>query len=237
MLLIKSKEISCRICSQENKIWHTSPTRVRNPRRAITKPVMAIRKDIFEPNKFYHIYNRAVGKEIMFRNYNNYLFFLEKFEKYILPIADTLSYCLLPNHFHFLIMIKANNSFISSKEKYSFSNYISRSFSNLFNSYAQAFNKQENRYGSLFKNRFKHINVDDDEYLRYLILYIHLNPVHHLICKDYTKWRFSSYQALITNKPTKLQRDYVLELYENRDNFIFCHDQKLIEIDSKLLFE
>ncbi len=59
-----------------------------------------------EPAKFYHLYNHANGNENLFRNEENYLFFLKKFAFYVNPIADTYAYCLMPNHIHFLIAIK-----------------------------------------------------------------------------------------------------------------------------------
>ncbi len=58
-------------------------------------------------SKYYHIYNHANGFENIFNEERNYRFFLEKYQFYISPIADTLAYCLMPNHFHFLIKIKS----------------------------------------------------------------------------------------------------------------------------------
>lgn len=55
----------------------------------------------------YHIYNHANGNEILFRENENFLFFLDKFKEYIHPIVDVYAYCLMPNHFHFLLRVKA----------------------------------------------------------------------------------------------------------------------------------
>ena len=65
--------------------------------------------DKFHPDNFYHIFNHAVGKENLFKNHYNYIFFLSKFDKYISPIAKTFCYCLMPNHFHVLIQIRPEN--------------------------------------------------------------------------------------------------------------------------------
>jgi REP element-mobilizing transposase RayT len=54
----------------------------------------------------YHIYNRAVGNETLFRSEKQYLHFLKCIEKYLLPKTCIWSYCLMPNHFHLLIEIK-----------------------------------------------------------------------------------------------------------------------------------
>ncbi|MBN1118164.1 MAG: hypothetical protein JXA77_13225, partial [Bacteroidales bacterium] len=59
-----------------------------------------------EPNNYYHIFNHAVGNENLFVEDKNYAFFLDKFEKYIVEFIDVFAYCLMPNHFHFLIRVK-----------------------------------------------------------------------------------------------------------------------------------
>ena len=58
------------------------------------------------PDHTYHIFNRAVGNEQLYRKDENYRFFLRKFNGYISPIVDTISFSLLPNHFHYLIRVK-----------------------------------------------------------------------------------------------------------------------------------
>jgi hypothetical protein len=58
------------------------------------------------PETTYHIYNRANGNGKLFLSPENYRYFLEKYILYISPIADTFCYCLMPNHFHFLIRIR-----------------------------------------------------------------------------------------------------------------------------------
>lgn len=156
-----------------------------------------------KPNTFYHIYNRANGNENLFNEDKNYHFFLEKWNKYISPFAETYCYCLMPNHFHFLILTKSelnplessnsgqyplesSNSRIqpleSSKlskglELYedlsSYSKLTSRSFSSLFNSYSQAFNKVYNRKGSLFMPNFKRRELLTEVSLLRVIAYIH----------------------------------------------------------------
>ncbi len=66
-------------------------------------------KAILIPEGTYHIYNRANGNESLFFREDNYLYFLEKYKEYISPVAETFCYCLMPNHFHFLIRIKSEN--------------------------------------------------------------------------------------------------------------------------------
>ena len=54
----------------------------------------------------YHIFNKAVGNELLFKTEKDYYFFLKKYERFILPYTEIYSYCLIPNHFHFLLRIK-----------------------------------------------------------------------------------------------------------------------------------
>ena len=68
---------------------------------------MNIRNEILEPNAYYHIYNRGINSGQIFISEENYLFFLSKFDKYLSPVCDVLAYCLMPNHFHFLIRVKS----------------------------------------------------------------------------------------------------------------------------------
>jgi len=59
-----------------------------------------------KPDTSYHIFNHANGFENVFREPENYRFFLEKYRKYISPMAETYAYCLMPNHFHLVVRIR-----------------------------------------------------------------------------------------------------------------------------------
>ncbi|MCF8219478.1 MAG: hypothetical protein K9I29_08605 [Bacteroidales bacterium] len=103
----------------------------------------------------------------------------------------------------------------------------SRHFSNLFNSYAQAFNKKHETQGALFERPFKRKQINDETYLRQVILYIHNNPVYHGFCKQPGDYLWSSYRSCISLKPTKLHRKAVIGLFEDVSNFKYMHQQKL----------
>lgn len=64
------------------------------------------KQDFLEKGYFYHIYNRGNNKENLFLEEDNYVYFLNLISKYLLPVSDTYSYCLLKNHFHILLKIK-----------------------------------------------------------------------------------------------------------------------------------
>jgi len=54
---------------------------------------------IFEAGNLYHIYNQGNNRIPIFFSRENYLFFLKKIKQYVLPYADVLAWCLMPNHF------------------------------------------------------------------------------------------------------------------------------------------
>ena len=188
---------------------------------------------------FYHIYNHANGNENLFRNDENYYYFLQKFAHYINPIADTYAYCLMPNHIHFLIKIKSDIDLETTlREKKpiltgfaNLSGQIPQQFSNLFNSYSKAYNEMYDRKGSLFMRLFKRKPVESDLYFTTVVHYIHANPVHHGFCTDIYDWKHSSIHSHLSNRNSHLKRNEVLDWFGGKDNFIKFHQQ---DIDPKM---
>ncbi len=192
----------------------------------------------FVPGAYFHVYNRAVGNELLFYQDRNYRYFLEKYSQYISAYADMYSYCLLPNHFHLLLRIKDVFAASDSAEyKSGRSEIVARMFSHLFNAYAQALNKQVGRTGSLFQNRCKRIRITDEQYLMSLIMYIHTNPVHHGYTNNHEDWKYSSYHAVVCNKPTRMMRNEVISLFSSTDNFKSCHRDKKNQLTEKFCLE
>ena len=169
--------------------------------------------DIFESDRIYHIYNRAVGEEKLFRNDDNYLYFLQKYHQYLGDKVDTLAYCLIPNHFHFLVKVKSSIG----------NDLLVKSFSDFQNSYSKSFNKAFNRHGALFQRKFKRKKVDAEDYLSRLIIYIHLNPVKHQIARNHSDWKYSSFGSYLSQKPSKLNRELVLEWFDGLEGFKDFH--------------
>jgi putative transposase len=200
-----------------------------------------------EPDKYYHIYNRGNAGDKLFYSEDNYNYFLEKYFQYIQPIADTLCFCLMPNHFHFLIRIKSLDVIKTHYfEKYktnnqveigvnTYNHFISKQFSNLFNGYSHAINKQRSRYGSLFSRAFKRKEVNSEEYLKNVILYIHLNPVKHGYSGLLTDWKHSSYNLILSQSSRKINSEEIIKLFGDSNNFEQTHKLKnlnhLLEAD------
>ena len=67
---------------------------------------------LMQADSFYHIFNRANSNhDVLFTSAENYRFFLIKFATYLSPYIKIYAYCLLPNHFHFLIQVKSEELF------------------------------------------------------------------------------------------------------------------------------
>lgn len=64
------------------------------------------------PDATYHIYNHINGEGQLFKTEENYRYFLELYKRYIAPVAETFCYCLMPNHFHFLIRIRSEREIV-----------------------------------------------------------------------------------------------------------------------------
>ena len=184
-----------------------------------------------EPDKYYHIFNRSNGREKIFLSAENYQYFLSKYKEHLSPVLETFCYCLVPTHFHLLIRIKEEKQIkrlIDIEKKVQPINlFISKKFSNFFSSYTQAFNKQQSRTGSLFQKNFKRKEIDSEEYLYRVINYIHFNPVNAKLVRRIEDWEFSSYVDLISDHRSFLQKEEVLALYGNRENFKIVHSNPL----------
>ncbi|MDX2303716.1 MAG: hypothetical protein NW226_13005 [Microscillaceae bacterium] len=174
------------------------------------------------PNQRYHIINHAVGNENLFRKEENYRYFLQKFYEYIHPVAQTYAYCLMPNHFHFLLnfreeeILQAYYQKLYPQKNGNIENYhvfLMQRFSNFCNAYAKAYNKMYDRKGALFIDFLRRIRVESDEYFTNLLGYIHCNPKNHGFCKKPEDWFYSSYHAYKSEKTTNLPRQEVAEWF------------------------
>ena len=201
------------------------------------------------PGSTYHIFNHANGRENLFSEHKNYDFFLGRLSMHVLPVAHIYAYCLMPNHFHLLLKIRNEDELVKyfalKKQTIEPGNValpaeqvngingellikkISKSFSNLFNSYTQAYNKMYDRRGSLFIPNMKREEVNNDGSFCKVVHYIHANPVHHQFVKAIDKWPHSSYQIFLSKGSTKLDRQYVLDIFGGLDWFIKYHQQPI----------
>jgi putative transposase len=134
----------------------------------------------FERGLYYHVYNRGNNYQTIFFERESYLYFLRLVRRYLVDEnVSILAYCLMPNHYHFLVQCNGGN--------------LSEAMQLLSLTYTKSINKRFNRVGSLFQGRFKAVLVNSDEYLVHLVRYIHLNPVKADLAKSASEWEFSSF--------------------------------------------
>jgi len=169
--------------------------------------------DSFSPGDYFHVYSRTIGEELLFRTEENCSYFLHKYHNHCSLHFSTLAYCLLPNHFHFLIQVKENTNPEAALN----------AFSNFLNGYAKAYNMLFDRHGGLFQRKFKRKQVDKESYLSQVIIYIHQNPRKHGVMEEFKNWKFSSYHALISQKPTQVDRNFVLSWFGGVEQFQKIH--------------
>ncbi|MBI9037985.1 MAG: hypothetical protein JEY97_07625 [Bacteroidales bacterium] len=120
---------------------------------------------IFEKGYIYHIYNQGNNHRKIFFNRENYLFFLKKIKTHLKPYTDILAWCLMPNHFHLMVLVQdvelvispvdthgvAQSHPVSKSKKRSINNSIAI----MLRSYTRAINKQEGSSGALFREGTK----------------------------------------------------------------------------------
>jgi putative transposase len=185
-------------------------------------------------NRYYHLFNHAVGSDNLFKEKENYLYFLRKFGQYISPVCKTYAYCLMPNHFHFLIKVREEERLLSfyhalkknrkAEKEPDLSKITMQQFSNFFNAYAKAFNLRYNRRGALFIDYVRRKEVNDERYFSNLIRYIHYNPVHHGFCKNIDDWEFSSYGSILSDRKSALEKEKVLEWFGSKSDYRRFHE-------------
>ena len=166
---------------------------------------MPFRTVTFVPGFFYHIYNRGSEKRTIFLTKGDYNNFLDRVKEGLKKYSISLqAFCLLPNHFHFLLK-QTNNISIAV-----FMNSLSVG-------HAKYFNTKYERVGPLFQGRFKAKLIETDEYLLQLSKYIHRNPLPEKIT-NYLNYPYSSYQNYLGNKIWPFIKTETILSYFSKNN-------------------
>ena len=192
-----------------------------------------MRNPAFYPGEYYHIYNRAIGNDIVFFRRSNYSYFLKKYEEKMSPLVDTLAYCLMPNHFHFIVRVKCPEVFESQKKEklvgilqdddYQLINYILYQVQKgWLSGYAQDINKQEKRMGSLFMHTTRRKILTSPLHLINAIIYTHRNPIKAGLAFSLHEWEYSSYKAIL-EKEDFLDYKHLMEIFGKREEFVKIH--------------
>lgn len=206
---------------------------------------------LMQSDSIFHVYNRSNGFELLFKEEFGREFFINNMKRYILPIAYIYAYCLMKNHFHLLLKIKpeeivyrlklrhylkshnletmdvfhSKNLQLQSNEK-----FISKVFSNMFNSYSKSFNIYFDRHGNLFERPFHRKIVNDDNYFKFLFFYIHENPIRGNLNKNFNDSSWTSYNDFVNNSSKILDVETVFRFFSGRNEFIEYHENILKKV-------
>ena len=209
---------------------------------------------VLRPGLCYHIYNHAVGSENLFREVDNYRFFIERFNYYFEEYVQLYAYCLMPNHFHLLLQLKEITPAIESNMRQeanqaahaylegtgAIRTFYETQFRRFFTSYSRAYGKKYNRTGSLFQAKFKRTIIHNEMQFWNKLCYIHHNPIHHGFSKDYESWPYQSYKFYLQKDTSTVNTDAVLRrlgdsLSEQRSQFAQMHINYQKDIQSYYL--
>ena len=89
-----------------------------------------------------------------------------------------------------------------------------------------AFNKQQDRVGTLFQTPFKRVYVESELYLKRLVCYIHTNPQHHGITTDFRNWKWISYHRILINTPNTIENSETISWFDGHTEFEKFHLNK-----------
>ncbi len=199
---------------------------------------MPFRKIPIVIGEIYHIFNRSVARQPIFltiKDFNRAIECIKFYQHGNLPmrfshynrlpkeqknrmskqiqsypqIVEILSFCLIPNHVHFLL------KGLTEKGAIQF-------MSNFQNSYAKYFNLRTNRSGTLFQAMFKAVRIETDEQLIHVSRYIHLNPVTAYIVnniEDLENYPWSSYQDYLNSVPCFISKQLILSFFKDISTF------------------
>ncbi|MGC4037096.1 MAG: transposase [Chitinophagaceae bacterium] len=187
----------------------------------------------FTENEIYHIYNRGNNKQPIFFNDGNYLYFLTKVRKFLLPHCNVLAYCLMPNHFHFLVNTD-QRSIVTKTIGNLDRNVLSEGIRNLLQTYTKAINVQNKRTGSLFQQntKAKHIARGSENYDLICIHYIHQNPIKSELVQKMEDWPYSSFKDYCgLRNGTLCNKQLAFKLLDMHADTFYPDSYKIIDND------
>lgn len=168
-----------------------------------------------EKGRYYHIYNRGNNKEHIFKTREDYYFFLGRYSHYLDRYLKTYAYCLMPNHFHFLVYVEEESGEDGSN--------VSNQFRKLFISHARRINYRDKRSGCLLTRNFRRVKIDNHHQLKAVVKYIHYNPVKHGVSRNIIKYPYSSFGVFLNMQHQWIDKKEVLEWFDGYEQFLMEH--------------
>lgn len=206
---------------------------------------MSYRKIILSTNEIYHVYNRGVEKRPIFLIRKDYLRFIASVDYYRFAdcpvkfshfktlsveernnimnnldkkskrLVDINTFCLMPNHIHFLLKQLSDNG-------------ISKFMAKVTSGFSHYFNVRHERVGHLFQGNFGAVRIEDDNQFIHVSRYIHLNPVSSCLIKleDIDSYEFSSFPEYVKEKAGFCNTKEIFSYFKNIDDYKkFVYDQ------------
>ncbi|TAD95638.1 MAG: transposase [Bacteroidetes bacterium] len=191
----------------------------------------------FQLDQLFHVYNQGNNREQIFLERADYILFLTTFRKLVMPYCDILAYCLMPNHFHFLLYISEK-----SLKKIMLGNIeidsLSNGFRKLLSEYAFIFNKKNGRTGSLFRQKTQKKCLSDGKqnYVFTCFHYIHQNPLKAGLINKMEDWEFSSFRDYTKLRNGTLCNQNLTNLFVEIDESFYDTSYQIIneELSEKL---
>ena len=186
----------------------------------------------FQKENIYHVYNRGNNRQQVFFEADNYFYFLKKIKKHLVPYVEVIAYCLMPNHFHFML-------YISESGQDDLGHNISQAWGTILRSYSQAINNRFNRTGSLFQQKTKAKLLDKKDAPFNCFHYIHQNPVKAKIVAKMEDWKYSSFRDYIglrKNSMCNMEMSNMLLDIPSEKSLFYHHSYQVQEVLEDNLF-
>lgn len=163
------------------------------------------------PNLPFHVLDRGNNRQVVFREEQDFVYFLKLLKRYKKELRFKLYHlCLMPNHIHLVIEPTIAGS-------------LPKIMMRLTLAYSSYFNKKYGGVGHVWQGRYKSSLIDKDEYFIWCGLYVELNPVRAGLVARPQDWRWSSYNFYAFGKAVPLIEEiidvgpYYLELGDSSE--------------------
>lgn len=184
----------------------------------------------FLENNLYHIYNRSINQEILFNDDQDYIRFLEMVRKHLSPGCSILGWCLMPNHFHFLVSTN-QESIVLKKVGGLQLQTLQYAIRNLLSSYSKYYNFRHGRKGNLFQQKTKYKIVESDGFQ--VLCYIHQNPWKAKMVDKIEAWNYSSFRDFIGMRNGSLCNLMLAkQLLDIQETHLYEETYKTVSIDT-----
>jgi hypothetical protein len=157
-----------------------------------------------EPGRFYHWIHRSVPEVNLFEQSRDYESFTDMVHERLKRWCQPAAHCLIPNHFHFLLKLgdadtiniaceAATGAHLSTR---GLDTFVSNQLGHVLSTWGKDVNGRLQRRGHVFDGRYRLSEVDSNAGLRNVVCYIHRNPIHHGLVREFEDWPHSSFQQI-----------------------------------------